>query len=551
MMQTENANTEYKGLSKVTGSKPDLKSLAETCVCMANAQGGTIYIGIEDAEKSPPPDQKIDQELVNSVLTRLRTLTDSVGLGDAEIKRHPNGGEFFSFRVLPSSRTIATTSSGKVFLRVQDKCYPISGEELTRLAAEKNAFQWELVEVKSARLDDVPPSNIQNFVNEIRQSQRVKAHVKEKDDIELLAHYSLISEKHLTNLGVLWLGTAFMRNRIAYPLTAQYIVYDHNGEKIRKESWHDGELNPKELIFAIEQQATELKYYYEFPQGLFRKRINQYAPEVVRELLINAIAHKKYTISGDIFIEVHPDRIEIANPGSLPIGISRYNILHQRHRRNPQLIRIFHDLGLMEGEGSGYDLIYELDSKDNKPFPEIISDFDSTKVIQGSEILDQNVVFLLEYIAKHFQLSQKQFITLGIVAREKKLLGTELSARLQLSEEDRLRSYVGKLVEDEILVTRGRKKGTEYLINPKLLQTSSVNVEPSLKTIEIHRLKALIEEDLKTYPGSKFREIQSRIPDVREKDLRKALYALADEGILEHSPDKSYRKYWLAKKNRK
>lgn len=551
MMDAENTNLEYKSLRKVVGSKADLRTLAETCVCLANAQGGMIYVGIEDGDKVPPPGQRIEQELVNDVLSRLRSLTHSVGMGDAKIELHSNGGQYFHFQVLPSSRTIATTSSGKIFLRVQDKCYPITGEEVTRLAAEKNAFQWELVEVKSARLSDVPPAHIQSFLKDIRQSQRVKDHVKNKDDIELLTHYNLLVGNHLTNLGILWLGTAFMRSRIAYPLTAQYIVYDQQGEKIRKESWHDYDLNPQELVVAIEQQATELKYYYEFPQGLFRKRINQYAPEVVRELLINAIAHKKYTISGDIFIEVYPDRIEIANPGSLPIGISKDNILHQRHRRNPQIIRIFHDLGLMEGEGSGYDLIYELDSKDNKPFPEIISEFDTTKVIQGSEILDQNVVFLLEFIAKHAQLSQKQFIALGMIAREKKLLGTELSARLQLREEDRLRSYVGKLVEDNILVTRGRKKGTEYLINPKLIQASAMNVKPSLKTIELHRLKALIEEDLNTYPRSKFREIHSRMPDVREKDLRKALYALAEEGILDHTPDKSHRKYWLAKKNRK
>jgi len=550
-METERTNIEYKSLRKVEGKSADFRSLAETCVCLANAQGGLVFIGIEDENKTPPQGQKVDQELVNDVLARLRNLTDSVGLGDAWIETHPNGGQYFQFQVLPSSRTIATTSTGKIFLRVQDKCYPSSGEEVTRLAAEKNAFQWELVDVKSAGLADVPSAHIHRFLKDIRQSTRVKDHVKQKDDLELLSHYNLVSGDHLTNLGVLWLGTPYMRSRIAYPLTVQYIVYDQYGEKIRKESWHDYALNPKELIQAIEQEATELKYYYEFPQGLFRKRINQYAPEVVRELLVNAIAHKKYTISGDIFIEVHPDRIEVSNPGSLPIGISKDNILHQRHRRNPQIIRIFHDLGLMEGEGSGYDLIYELDSKDNKPFPEVISEFDTTKVVQGSEILDENVVFLLEFIAKHHSLSQKQFIALGMIAREKKLLGNELTAKLQLSGEDRLRSYVSKLVEEKILVTRGRKKGTEYLINPLLIQSSASNVEPSLKTIELHRLKALIEEDLKTYPESKFREIQERIPDVREKDLRKALYALVEEGTFEHTPDKAHRRYWLAKKNRK
>lgn len=549
-MQAENTNIEYKSLKKVIGKKADLKALAETCVCLANAQGGTIYIGIEDKEKQPPLEQTINQEIVNDTLSRLRSLTDSVGFADAVIEKHPNGSDYFHFKVLPSSRTIATTTSGKIFLRVQDNCYPVTGEEITRLAAEKNAFQWEIVQIKSVHLDDIPLKNIKSFTNDIRQSNRVKDSVKAKDDYEILEHYNLSINKILTNLGILWLGSATMRSRISYPITVQYIVYNEYDEKIRKENWHDYDLNPKELILSIEKQATELKYFYEFPQGLFRKRINQYAPEVVRELLINAIAHKKYTISEDIFIEIYPDRLEITNPGNLPIGISKNNILHQRYRRNPHLIRILHDLNLMEGEGSGYDLIYELDSKDNKPFPEIISEYDYTSIVQSSKVIDEDVVYLLEYISKHYNLSQKQFIALGIIAREKKLLGTELSNFLQLTEEERLRSYVGKLLENKILITRGERKGTQYLINPELIKASSLNIKPSLKTIEIHSLKALIEQDLKIHPDSKIGEIYSRIPDIAYKDLQKAIYELVNEGILNHTPDKTHRKYCLAKKNR-
>ena len=550
-MEVENTNIEYKSLRKVVGSKASLRDLSVTCVCLANAQGGTIYVGIEDGTKEPPVNQIIEQELVNKVLGSLRELTDSVGFGDSNIERHPNGGQYFYFKILPSSRIIATTSSGKIFIRIQDRCYPVSGEEVTRLAAEKNAFQWELVEVKAALLNQIPKKNIADFVTDIRFSERVKAYIKEKDNHELLEHYNLVNGNTLTNLGVIWLGTPAMRSRIAYPLTVQYLVYDDKEEKIRKENWHDADLNPKQLILAIEKQATELNYYYEFPQGLFRKRINQYAKEVVRELLINAIAHKKYTISGDIFIEVYADRLEITNPGNLPLGITKNNILHSRHRRNPQMIRIFHDLGMMEGEGSGYDLIYELDSKDNKPFPIIYSEFDFTKVVQSSEILDHEVTYLMEYISKHYALSQKQFIALGIIAREKKVLTTELYAQLQLPEESRLRSYVNKMVEDGILVTRGIKKGTQYLINPSLIKASSLNIKPTLKTIEPHVLKALIEQDLELYPESKISEIANRIPEVSYKDLQKAVYDLVKEERILHSSDKTYRKYWLAKKKRK
>lgn len=544
-MSAENTQLDYKSLRKAHGPKADLDDLAASCVCFANAQGGTLVIGVEDGHSAPPSDQRITEEMASKVVNQLRSRTDSVGFADIEVLTDPNGGQYMRLRILPSSRTIATTSSGRVFIRIEDQCHPVSGDELTRLAAEKNAFQWELVEVRNARLADVPHDRILRFAERIRSSKRVKTFVKNMHEDELLEHYALVSNGHITNLGALWLGSSAIRARISYPLTVQYIVYDQKGTKVRKETWHDHLHDPHELILDIERQATELRYYHEFPQGLFRKRIQHYATEVVRELLVNAVAHRKYTISGDIFVEVYPDRLEVTGPGSLPLGVTKENILHQRHRRNPNLIKILHDLEMMEGEGSGYDLIYELDSKDGKPFPEVHTEFDMTRVTQQSTILDPAIVQLLEYIAKHYELSQKNFITLGMVTRAGKLQVTDLSKALQLSGDDRLRTYTERLIEQQILLAQGHGKGTAYLINPKLIQAAKANVKPSLRTIEDHRLRALIEEDLKMHPHAERVQIQDRLPDVDPRDVKKALYALVEAGIVVHGGGRKHRKYTL------
>jgi len=544
-MNSENAQVEYKSLRKAFGPKTDLDELAASCVCFANAQGGMLVIGIEDKDHEPPTDQRIPDEVLSKIVNQLRSRTDSVGISDAEVITHANGGQFMQVRILPSSRTIATTSSGRVYIRIEDQCHAVRGEELTRLAAEKNAFQWELVEVKGAKLADVPYEVRSHFADRIRASKRVKPFVKEMHDNELLEHYALVVKGGLTNIGVLWLGTPAMRARVAYPLTVQYIVHDQLGNKVRKETWHDHLHDPQELILDIERQATELRYYHEFPHGLFRKRIQHFAPEVVREFLVNAVAHRKYTISGDIFIEVYPDRMVVTNPGSLPLGVTKENILHQRHRRNPNLIRILHDMELMEGEGSGYDLIYELDSKDGKPFPEVYSVFDLTRVTQQSTILDPAVAQLLEYIAKHYELSQKNFIALGMVARSGKLQVTDLSKALQLSGDDRLRSYTERLIDQHILQAQGQRKGTSYIIDPELIHAAKANVKPTLRTMEDHRLRALIEEDLKRHPDSERVQIQTRLPDVDPRDVVKALKALTKDGVVTPGPGRKHRKYRL------
>ncbi len=549
----ENSTVEYKSLKKILDIHSKLKSeglrdLAITCVAFANAQGGKIVIGIEDKESLAPQGQKINIEITNDTITRLRSLCFNVGLQLNEIEKSQNGAEFFSLTVHPALKSIATTADGKIYIRIGDQCQAVRSEDIVRLASEKDAFQWE-IQTRNVLLSEIPTSNIQWFTSEIRNSDRVKTIIKELSDIEILEHYNLIEQSKLTNLGVLWLGTKSQRSKLVYPILVQYIVYDEQERKIRKEDWQDYSLNPKQLLLEIEKQAIELTYYDEFPQGLFRNKIRHYDERLVRELLINAIAHKSYTISGDIFIKVYNDRIEITNPGGLPLGITKDNILHTTHRRNPHLIRILHDLKLMEGEGTGYNLIYEITSRDAKAFPIPISDYNTTSVTQYSKILDEEAVLLFDFIAKNYTMSQKEFIVLGIITRQKKILSTQLTKELQLTDDDRLRSYVSRLTDLSILITRGIKKGTEYLINPKLIASSKINIKPTLKTIEQPRLKALIEEDLKLYPKSKSADIQVRISDLPIEDIRKCLSLLEKEGVVFAEGNKKGKTYSLAKKN--
>lgn len=545
----EDKNKDYKSLRKVTGKTANLKSLAETCVCFANAQGGEIIIGFEDKESTPPASQKIDQTVVNDVVKKLRGLTDGVGIVNPEIITHDNGGEYFILRILPSTRTIATTSSGKVFIRISDNCFPVGNEELTDLAAEKTAFQWELITARRIMLNQAEQDKITSLVANLKASDKVSDFIKSKSVEEILEYYQLLSDEgYLTNLGVLWLGKPQQRAGLSYPITVQYIVYNEKEEKIRKKEWHFHLHNPMELLLEIEKEAVELTYSAELPDGLFRKTIRQYAPEVIRELLINAIAHKKYTISGDIFIEVFHDRMTITSPGGFPLGITKNNILHERHRRNPHLIQLLSHLKLMEGEGSGYDLVFEKLSRDAKPLPEIENEYTRVAVTVYAGSVNPDVISILDYIDKHFRLTQKEYITLGIVATEKKILSTQLSGKLQLNQEDKMRSWIGSLIDKGILVSQGIKKGTEYLLNPALFAQAKLDITPSLKTLEPYKIEALIIEDLKYNGKSKLSEIQERLKEIPKSDIQKAVYRMVENDDLITEGAKRNRTYDLSKK---
>lgn len=541
---TEDKNAEYKSLQKIRTGDKGFKDLAGTCVALANAQGGKIYIGIDNKTLTVGPNQTISIQEQNDAVSKLRSLCFSVAITSSEILEDENGSQYFIITVFPSTKTIASTSDGKLFIRIVDKCEPVHSEDIQRLAEEKGTYQWEINTTKYLWREDAVMLNLQKFATEIRQSPRVKDHIKQLDDIEIAENYHLIDGEKLTNLGVLWMGTPKQRAGLCYPLTVQYIVYNALEEKVRKEEWHDLTMNPKELLLDIEQKAIELTYSYEFPNGLFRKQIRHYNPKLLRELLVNAFAHKSFTISNDIMIKVYPDRLEISNPGGLPLGISKENILHMKHRRNPNMIEIMSAFEMMEGEGSGYDLIYELNAKEAKLPPEVDSSYNEFKVTQKAEIIDVELLPLLDYVMQNYFLSQKSFIAFGIIARERKILSTQLTKQLQLSGDDRLRSYTDKILEDGLIVKSGTKKATQLQVNPQLIQNAKANIKTSLKTIEPYALKALIKEDVKKHPGSKISEIASRIPDVIISEIRKMVYSMVNVEFRTEGA-KTNRRYFL------
>ncbi len=525
----EKQNIEYKDLQKIRTGDKGFRDLAVTCVALANAQGGKIFIGYDDKLCAPRPNQIVDEEEANNAATRLRELCFNVALSTSGVLHDDSGSQYFILIVFPSMRSIATTSDGKIYIRVADKCMPVRSEDIQNLMETKGNYQWEILKTKF-KVDSNILLSLKHLANRIRTSERAKASIRQMDDEEIGEIYHLIDDGFVTNLGVLWLGTPKQRSSICYPNSVQYIVYDNHDKKIRKEEWHDNTFAPDELLTDIEQKAVELTYSYEFPKGLFRKQIRHYHPKLIRELLVNAVAHRSYCISKDIIIEVYPTRLEISSPGGFPLGVTRYNILHERVRRNPNMIDLLYVLKLMEGEGSGYDLIYELNASEAKNQPVIEDSYSEVRVIQSADIVDAELLPLLDHVLKNYTLKQKSLTAFGIIAKAQKILSTELSFALQLSEEERLRNYVDDLLKQHLICKDGIKKGTSFIINPQLIKNAQVGIKTTLRTVEPHVLKTLILQDLLIHPNSSARDILSRLSDVDLRDVRKVLYSCVDSG---------------------
>jgi ATP-dependent DNA helicase RecG len=175
----------------------------------------------------------------------------------------------------------------------------------------------------------------------------------------------------------------------------QAIKYDEQGQKINKWVWDDCALSPVELVDAIWREVPDFRESYEVAEGLYRRSVPAYDEKVVRELLVNALVHRPYTQQGDIYLNLHPERLEVVNPGRLPLGVTPRNMLHASRRRNEGLARVFHDLGLMEREGSGFDLIYDRLLSQGRPAPVPEEGADWVKVTIQRRIAKPEVMRLL------------------------------------------------------------------------------------------------------------------------------------------------------------
>ncbi|PLS31936.1 transcriptional regulator [Bifidobacterium margollesii] len=140
----------------------------------------------------------------------------------------------------------------------------------------------------------------------------------------------------------------------------------------------------KAAVFQGDTKAV-FKTRYEFSGSLFRQfrqvaefidrynntrsRIGEqwrrvdyrdYAPEVLRETLLNLIVHRDYTFSGPGLISIFDHRIEMLNLGGLPKGLTeRDMMLGISQQRNPRLAQVLYRLKWVEAYGTGIPRIVE------------------------------------------------------------------------------------------------------------------------------------------------------------------------------------------------
>ena len=545
-MNNEGQCYDRKSILYALGKRADHVGLAADCVGLANAQGGVIHLGIEDKTDVPPAEQRMPTDATDLLRKRIAQLTVNVGL-ECRLETAVNGGQFIELRVFPTMHGVSSTTGGVYYLRVADETQRLMPEELGRLWVDRASMAWELQTGLRVPAVQTDPEKLASFCRAIRASDRVSTFVKEKTDSGLLDYYQMTKDGLLTNLGILWVGRTADRAALQYAPTIQCIRYDERGQKTRKWSWDDYSRTPKDLIEGVWNEVPDWKDSYELPDGLFRKTVPHYEEVVVRELLANALVHRPYTTGGDIFLNLHPDRLEVHNPGLLPVGVTPRNILNMSSPRNQHLARVFFDLKLMEREGSGFDRMYREQLASGRSVPEVREGDDRVMVVVKKRILNPEIIDLMEKVDQTHAPNQKELITLGLLAQHEALRAVELAAALNLTQVDEIEEWLGRLRPWGLVSSRGRTKATEYYVSWDILRKAEYKGRTTLKGIESPRLRELILQDLSLHREASRSEIHLRIgEEIPLTKVRRALQGLLQDGFIGKIGEKRGRRYLLS-----
>lgn len=149
----------------------------------------------------------------------------------------------------------------------------------------------------------------------------------------------------------------------------------------------------------------------------YRQEKQRFDLEAVREILINALVHNDYTYEMTPVVEVYSDRLSITSYGGLPLGLSKEEMFKGRSvRRNPELMRIFKDVELVEQLGSGMQRILKsygpeiFDISDNfvcVTVPFATNDFSYADAVNDA-VNEQDVLY---YITHHPNCNTGDLVT--------------------------------------------------------------------------------------------------------------------------------------------
>lgn len=199
--------------------------------------------------------------------------------------------------------------------------------------------------------------------------------------------------------------------------------------------------------------------------GLLRTDRTDYPEEALREVLINLIVHRDYSLPASSLIRLYEDRVEILSAGGLPLGTNLEDALSGFSVcRNPALASLFHRFQLIEAFGTGIrKILTSYEGARGKPL------FRTTMNTFLVTLPNRNHLPPKERTQGPSRQERSSFIpeewkeTLRYIEEHGTITRGELSSLLEVSTATATR-LLARLSEEGVLKRKGKGRGVKYVL---------------------------------------------------------------------------------------
>ena len=437
--------------------------IAKDVVAFANYKGGFLFIGIVDGSKEINKDFVYQDNKVFELIHQVQDRTvPTITLVPHKINVE---GKDLLVLEIPFSTQLHRTSRGEFLIRNNDGNRPIESYEMATIMSEKGliVYDQKTWHINGEWLDHKRLTNLLNLI----EAKKADSPYLEKSQDYLLDSLGMTKEDRSevlpTTTGLLFVGNQNALRELPY-YEVKYIHY-----------FADGTYKPHEYKGNIIEVATgcfnQLKAEIrqkEYVFGLFREYVEDYSEIVIRELLINALAHRDLSRHQIIEIRKFDDGnyLEIESPGTFPEGVTPENFLRKTNPRNPNVMDILREIGLAEKAGSGFDKIFTDLLKNGKSL--LQSEETETSVIfrVKADIITEKLIELsLQYEHQTGNaIKLDELLVLSEIIKHKQIKFADLCSTPNISPY-RLQSILDKLQELEFIETSGKTSGLSYILH--------------------------------------------------------------------------------------
>jgi ATP-dependent DNA helicase RecG len=438
-----------------------LSRLSAAMGAMANTSGGTILLGI--APRSGHVQGLSDAEVAVDHLFQAALLVDP-----PLVLPVPRLQTLDQTRVLwvtiPAGLPHVYSVEGRYLWRDGSRNVPIPARRLRRLLLERGVVQFESRVPPEATLDDLDMARVETYLAALKfpgsETSRGEATAAidvllqrgclRREDGELRPTYAalMLFGRHpqrwlptSTILAARFSGVAFGDHFVKHEITGTLPEQLHQAE-----------------VFVRDQLRSVVRLV-----GLTHQETLEYPFEAVRELLVNAVAHRDYNLQGDcIHLNIFADRLEVSSPGELPGPVNLDNLLKARFSRNAVIVQVLSDLGFVERLGYGLERVVILMRENGMQPPRFEEAVGTFRVTLFSEPpLDSPLPNLTPY--HDVKLNPRQQKALKYLARHQRITNREYQRLCPDVHPETLRRDLADLVRREVVLKIGDKRATYYI----------------------------------------------------------------------------------------